>query len=101
MAQDRAKVTVMDGDGKRGERRASMLRAARQLFIANGADRTTMIEVARAVGVAEGTVYIYFASKQDLVAAVAADWFEEITGTTAREARTIRDPPDRLRFLIH
>jgi TetR/AcrR family fatty acid metabolism transcriptional regulator len=100
MAQDRAKVAVKDGEGKRGERRASILRAARQLFIAHGADRTTMIEVARAVGVAEGTVYIYFAGKQDLVAAVASDWFEEITETTAQEAQAIHEPADRLRFLI-
>jgi TetR/AcrR family transcriptional regulator, fatty acid metabolism regulator protein len=100
MAQDRTRVAASDGEGKRGERRASILRAARQLFIANGAARTTMAEIARAIGVAEGTVYLYFASKQDLVAAVAGDWFEEITEATVREAQAIHEPTDRLRFLI-
>lgn len=89
-----------DIEGKRGERRADILRAARQLFIANGDARTTMAEIARAIGVAEGTIYLYFARKQDLVAAVAIDWFEEIAETTAQEAQVIHDPADRLRFLI-
>lgn len=87
-------------EGRRGDRRPDIIHAARNLFASRGYDKTTMADIAEAIGVAEGTVYIYFASKQELVTAVAVDWFRAIAVSTEREVRAIHDPADRLRFLI-
>lgn len=88
-------------DGRRGARRGDILKAARARFGQEGGyARATMADIARDIGVAEGTVYLYFASKRELVLAVVVDWFGEITERTAREAVAIRSPEDRLRFLV-
>lgn len=85
---------------KSADRRAEILAAARALFTAQGAEATTMAEIAARIGVAEGTVYLSFASKRDLMVAVAVDWFGEITDETAHALAAIEAPLDRLRFLI-
>jgi AcrR family transcriptional regulator len=49
------------------DKRYAILRAARELFGNNGYDDTTIAEIARAAGVAVGTVYLYFANKHDIL----------------------------------
>lgn len=54
------------------ERRAEIVAAATDLFLHRGFDDTTMSEVIARVGIAKGTVYHYFASKDALLDAVVA-----------------------------
>lgn len=54
------------------ERRQTIIAAARPLLIANGAQFTTK-QVAEAAGIAEGTIFRVFATKQDLLVAVIED----------------------------
>jgi len=49
------------------DKRQAILQAARELFANNGYDDTTIAEIARAAGVAVGTVYLYFANKHDIL----------------------------------
>lgn len=49
------------------ERREQILAAAVKLFARQGYARTTTKEIAREAGLSEGTIYKYFASKQDLL----------------------------------
>lgn len=49
------------------ERRKQILDAATQVFAAKGFDRATIADIARAAGVAEGSIYNYFKSKADLL----------------------------------
>lgn len=51
-------------------RRDDILRAATSLFIAGSVGATTIDEIAARAGVAKGTFYLYFSSKEDLVAAL-------------------------------
>lgn len=48
-------------------RRQEIIEIATGLFIAHGISKTSISDVAQAVGVAKGLVYYYFASKEDLV----------------------------------
>ncbi|MDQ2755378.1 MAG: TetR/AcrR family transcriptional regulator [Actinomycetota bacterium] len=57
-----------------GERRARLVDAARDLIAARGTVPTTR-EIAEAAGVAEGTIFRVFQTKDDLVDAVAASAF--------------------------
>lgn len=54
------------------QRRKSLIAAARPLLLAHG-DAFTTKQVAQAAGVAEGTIFRVFDSKQDLLNAVVAD----------------------------
>jgi len=48
-------------------RRAQILDAATRVFAEKGFHRATIRDIARAAGLADGTIYIYFASKADLL----------------------------------
>lgn len=48
-------------------RRNQILDAATQVFAAKGFHRATIKDIARAAGIADGTVYTYFASKTDVL----------------------------------
>ncbi len=52
------------------EKRARILAAAEQLYLRYGIRRTSIDDVARAAGIAKGTLYLYYDSKETLNAAV-------------------------------
>lgn len=49
------------------ERRQQILTAAASVFAEKGFDRATISDVARAAGIADGSIYNYFDDKQDLL----------------------------------
>jgi len=51
-------------------RKAEILRAAGRVFAEQGFDRATIAGIAEAAGIAKGTVYLYFPSKQHVYSAV-------------------------------
>jgi AcrR family transcriptional regulator len=60
-------------------RKLEIIRAARGLFLSRGYDQTSMQDVVDALGLAKGTVYYYFPSKEDLLEAMVADLIDETT----------------------
>ncbi len=53
-----------------GEKRARILAAAERLYLRYGIRRTSIDDVAREAGIAKGTVYLYYDSKESLTGAV-------------------------------
>ena len=53
------------------QRHEQILAAAKGLFARRGFARSTVKEIAHAAGVSEGTIYLYFTSKQDILFAMA------------------------------
>src|SRR5215472_18781394 len=51
-------------------RRAQILAAASQVFSRDGFHRTTVRQIAREAGIADGTIYLYFRSKHELLLAL-------------------------------
>ncbi len=60
-------------------RREQILDAAQQVVLRRGPAAATMADVADAASVAKGTVYLYFASKAELLAGLRARYFERLT----------------------
>jgi AcrR family transcriptional regulator len=56
------------------ERREQILQAAVRLWTGQGFEATTLDAIAREAGIAKGTVYLYFATKEDLLAAAVERW---------------------------
>ena len=54
----------------RGEMRARILRESLRYFARNGFAGTRIADLARGIGIAQGTIYRYFDSKEDLFAAL-------------------------------
>lgn len=77
-----------------------LLLAARDLFAAQGYEATTMAAIAARVGVVEGLVYKYFATKRELLMQVLAHWYEQMFGDYTRELATLTHHRERLHLLV-
>lgn len=71
------------------EKRKRLLQAAVQTFGRRGFHEAKIAEIAAEAGVAEGTVYLYFRNKEDLLGCV----FDETMDEVLAEARAIRGGP--------
>lgn len=58
------------------DREADILVAARAVFEERGFDAASIAEIARRSRVAEGTIYLYSATKRELLQKVVARWYE-------------------------
>lgn len=65
-------VGDIDPASKKGRKRRAILEVATSMFAERGYRDTNMDELAAAVGVAKGTLYLYFPKKSDLLLACAA-----------------------------
>jgi len=62
---------------KAAERRAEIVKAARHLFQTKGYDKTTIQDVMDHLGIAKGTIYHYFKSKEELLEAIIENIVDE------------------------
>lgn len=65
---------------RRSKRRQRILEAALDLFSRQGFHRTSTRQIAQAAGVAEGTIFNYFATKKDLLVAAMSQVVEDYFG---------------------
>ncbi|GAA2445893.1 TetR/AcrR family transcriptional regulator [Streptomyces macrosporus] len=78
-------------------RRRQILDGARRCFARNGFHATSMQDVLREVGLSAGAVYRYFRGKDELIAAIALEVFEEVAGAFDAASRSDDPPtPDRV-----
>src|SRR3954470_22658237 len=83
-------------DAPPGPKRDAILRAAIDVFAERGFFNAQVADVARAAGVAAGTVYLYFKSKDDLLVSIFERSMREgLTNGRAAVAR-LDDPRERL-----
>lgn len=66
------------------ERRTDLLDAAQTLVVEKGVAATTLDDVTRRAGVAKGTFYLYFRSKDDLVGALQERFGTQMADRMAR-----------------
>lgn len=77
--------------------RAEIVDATRELLAkARNADDVSIRSVAQAVGVTSPSIYLHFADKDELIAAVVTDVFEDLDAAMLAAAEGISDPLDRL-----
>ncbi len=69
----------MAGTVERGNKRPSLVEAAARIFAEKGYASTRVADIAARAGVGKGTVYEYFASKEELLFAVFESINEDIT----------------------
>ena len=47
-----------------------ILKSAQKLFVAQGVDKTSTAQICKEVGIASGTLFVHFKTKQDLIDAI-------------------------------
>jgi TetR/AcrR family fatty acid metabolism transcriptional regulator len=83
----------------RPEKHETILRAAIRVFARHGFFHAQVADVAREAGVAAGTVYLYFRSKDDLLASIFARTMREWIAEGRAAIEGIDDPVERLRAI--
>src|SRR6187431_329279 len=78
-----------------GEKRDLILRAATKVFAQNGYFQSQVADVARVAGVAAGTVYLYFKSKDDLLVSIFERSMNKVLGEARAAVDGIADPAER------
>jgi AcrR family transcriptional regulator len=65
-------------------RRSELISAARRVFAEKGVANSAVSDVVNAAGVAQGTFYLYFGAKTDLIDAVIEQMADEMVGAIER-----------------
>jgi len=93
------RVRVRDEELKR-HRREEILRAAVEVFAERGYFSARMREVAIRAGVADGTLYLYFKGKEDLLVSVLEEYADAFLERARRDAAKVVDPSEKLRVVV-
>ena len=75
-------------------------RTALELFVEKGIRETTVRDIAAAAGIAEGTLYRHYESKDALAAALFRENYERLSADLAALARTGQNLPELLADMI-
>ena len=89
---------------QRQEREALILQAAEEVLMEKGYHETSIDEIASRVGIAKGTVYLHFASKEDLVFALFAqdlEKFQQLVGSTVASELTARAKMEAILHVLY
>src|SRR3982750_4696540 len=86
-----------------GDKREAIMRAATKVFARSGYFNSKVADVAREAGVADGTVYLYFKSKEDILHSIFDRSVEEALGAAREQIKRVTDPKEKLRriALLH
>ena len=85
---------------RKSARRAEILRAARQVFLARQYEEAAVAEIAHRADCVEGTIYTYFKSKRELFDSVIAEFYDELIADIGPRFASIDGTRDRLNLLI-
>lgn len=86
--------------GSGGERRQEILAAARDLFAREGYARVTTRALAEKAGLSQTGLYIYFATKEDILRAISDETHDALAAAFDRAAEGEGTPQTRLRRLL-
>src|SRR5947208_5692932 len=81
-------------------KRERILRAAIDVFAQNGYFNAKVSDIAKAAGVADGTIYLYFDGKEDLLVNIFRDHTRNYLQSLEQDLAHVRRAEDRIRIAI-
>src|SRR3984893_2191087 len=81
-------------------KRERILRAATDVFAQSGYFNAKVSEIARAAGVADGTIYLYFDGKEDLLTSIFRDHTRNYLQSLERDVANVNRAEERVRIAI-
>lgn len=85
---------------KGSDKRARIIDAAIKVFAERGFHTATVSEIAKAAGVADGTIYLYFKGKDDLLLRLFDEKMTELLAEARAELEREKSAPDKLARFI-
>jgi TetR/AcrR family transcriptional regulator, fatty acid metabolism regulator protein len=89
-----------DRGDRSGDKRERILVAAERIFARHGFFAARVSEIAREAGVADGTIYLYFKSKDDLLISLFENRMKQVN-EKLHAAIADKPPTEQLRAFIH
>jgi TetR/AcrR family transcriptional regulator, fatty acid metabolism regulator protein len=93
-------VMFGNSDKKTADKRTVILDAALKTFVKRGYTETKVAEIASEAGVAEGTLYNYFQSKEDLLLALFDEKWGSIIEGIRKKISRLDDPNKKLKAIF-
>src|SRR5882672_5444711 len=105
-ARPRRQIAAARPDGRRAQNKAAIrqriVTAALQLFQTKGFEATTTRAIARKAGIAEGTVFNYFRTKEDIALYFFAEEVDQAIAAVRENPRLRKAPlEEKLFTLVH
>jgi TetR/AcrR family fatty acid metabolism transcriptional regulator len=83
-----------------GDKRERILSAAERIFARHGFFAAKVSDVAKEAGVADGTIYLYFKSKDDLLISLFERRMQQVNDTLRTAIAKVNSPRDQLRAFV-
>ena len=85
---------------KLDDKKDRLLRAAKEVFAEKGLEKTTISEIVKKAGMAQGTFYLYFSSKKALIPAIANDLLQTMLHEIEKEQMSSQNIWDTFHKMI-
>jgi TetR/AcrR family fatty acid metabolism transcriptional regulator len=82
---------------RKGDKRRTILNAAVRVFAEKGFHKARVSDVAEQAGVADGTIYLYFRNKEDLLICIFEDSMDTLLSGLQASLEDVSDPLERIR----
>src|SRR5213078_5062357 len=86
--------------GRGTSKRERILRAAIDVFARSGYFNAKVSEIAKAAGVADGTIYLYFDGKEDVLVTIFREQTRSYLQSLERQLADVSRPEERIRIAI-
>ncbi|HEY5945827.1 MAG TPA: TetR/AcrR family transcriptional regulator [Kofleriaceae bacterium] len=93
-------MTVHSAAERGGDKRERILTAAERIFARHGFFAAKVSDVAKEAGVADGTIYLYFKSKDDLLISLFERRMQQVNDTLREAVADVKSPREQLRVFI-
>jgi len=84
------------GKRKDNEKHHRIIEAATKVFAKNGFYQSKIAQIAKEAGVADGTIYIYFENKDDILISLFEEQMKGVLDNMAHQISTIDNPAEKL-----
>ena len=81
---------------KDNEKYHRIIEAATKVFAKNGFYQSKIAQIAKEAGVADGTIYIYFENKDDILISLFEEQMKAVLDNMAKQVAKIDDPAEKL-----
>ena len=94
-----SKRSAAPTDERRSDKYQRILAAAIEVIAEHGFFQARVSEIANRAGVADGTIYLYFRNKEQVLLAAISNAFSAFLELANAELRSVQDPREQLRRL--
>src|SRR5688572_27002833 len=93
-------MTVHSAADRSSDKRERILAAAERIFARHGFFAAKVSDVAKEAGVADGTIYLYFKSKDDLLISLFERRMQQVNSTLRTAIESEKSPRAQLRAFV-